>query len=243
VKNEKQKSILKKEKRILLLGIGSTENPIKPVNENCHRPLLTKYSTIPVQATRKFSTGDKHAIKSALHTLKEDYLKSAFVLNAMSNPYLKKDELRLLLYFYTQLFNSSGLFSTISQFKESGERVKFDYSANYGREGWLEAGKEGTMRYENFLLEEETIYVLDRMQDFQCNFTSSTIVTSIKRLHDFGYITVTEINLANTYEGRKVHNRTGTRARLRHIRLSEELQKKDISNRWIKPTKSTKLKN
>ena len=74
-------------------------------------------------------------------------------------------------------------------------------------------------------------------------FTSAKLIAALKRLHDFGYITITEINLANTYEGHKIHNRGKSRARLRHIRLSEEMQKKNLTNRWLnKRTKRTKPK-
>jgi uncharacterized protein YehS (DUF1456 family) len=82
---------------------------------------------------------------------------------------------------------------------------------------------------------------LDELLKLNIKFTSSKLVKALKRLHDFGYITITEINLANTYKGKKVHNRGKSRARVRHIRLSEEMQKKDLIKRWCKKdTKPTK---
>jgi len=87
MKNEKQKRILRSEKKILLLGIGTSKNPIKLVPENTSRTLMKKHSTIPVNE------------KTELHKLKEEYVYNVFLLNVISNPHLSKDEYRLAIYF------------------------------------------------------------------------------------------------------------------------------------------------
>jgi len=110
---------------------------------------------------------------------------------------------------------------------------------NYGEEGSLYVGRLNSKRHEEFLLDREVINLLDELRVFNIKFTSPKLIAALKRLHDFGYITITEINLANTYEGHKIFNRGKSRARVRHIRLSEEMQKKDISRRWLKRARNT----
>jgi hypothetical protein len=94
-KSERQKKELTLEKRILLLGVGTEKNPIKLVPENTHRSLLKKFSTAPALD------------KTELHKLKEDYINAQFILNALSNPYLLHQELKLIFYFYQRLWSSA----------------------------------------------------------------------------------------------------------------------------------------
>ncbi len=224
MKSEEQKRILRSEKRIMLLGVGTRRNPVKPVPENSARPLLKKYSLVTVNE------------KTELHKIKEIYNGEIFLLNIISNPHLLKDEIRLAIYLLHRLYASSELFLTI-------EVLEFDVEVNYGEDGLLHVGKLNSKRYEEFVLDRMIINLLDELRDLKIKFTSARLIAALKRLHDFGYITITEINLANTYEGQKIHNRGKSRARLRHIRLSEEMQKKDISRRWLnKSTKHTKPK-
>jgi hypothetical protein len=133
--------------------------------------------------------------------------------------------------------NAARLYSTL----ESTD--SFDFDSNYGEDGILNVGRTQNINSEEFFLEDEIIDLMEELKTLKIHYTSAKLTMALKRLHDFGYITITEINLANTYEGAKVHNRKSTRARLRHIRLSEEMQKKNLSNRWVrKPTKPTKPK-
>lgn len=225
MKPEEQKRILRAEKKILLLGIGTRKNPIKPVPENTLRPLLKKYSITPVNE------------RTELHKLKDDYIRKVFLLNVISNPHLSKDESRLAIYLLQKLYATSELFLTI----ESSE--EFDAEMNYGEDGSLYVGRLNSKRHEEFILDRMIINLLDELRALKIKFTSAKLIAALKRLHDFGYITITEINLANTYEGHKIHNRGKSRARLRHIRLSEEMQKKNLTNRWLnKSTKHTKPK-
>ena len=106
MKPEEQKRILRAEKKILLLGIGTKKNPIKPVPENTLRPLLKKYSITPVNE------------RTELHKLKDDYMRKVFLLNVISNPHLSKDESRLAIYLLQKLYATSELFLTIESSEE-----------------------------------------------------------------------------------------------------------------------------
>ena len=145
MKPEEQKRILRAEKKILLLGIGTKKNPIKPVPENTLRPLLKKYSITPVNE------------RTELHKLKDDYMRKVFLLNVISNPHLSKDESRLAIYLLQKLYATSELFLTI----ESSE--EFDAEMNYGEDGSLYVGRLNSKRHEEFILDRMIINLLDEL--------------------------------------------------------------------------------
>jgi hypothetical protein len=150
-----------------------------------------------------------------------------FILNVISNFHLTRDEILVALYLYTQLSVLPALFVTLKP------KAKFKPEKHFGDGDRIQIGKP-TSTYHDEIDLDSCRNLISELKNITKSMTSPRLVHILGNLHGFGYITITEISVHNTFEGYKVKNQDKIRSKLRHIRLSENMQKKDITAKWRK---------
>lgn len=214
--------------------LGSLSNPIKLVNESIVRDLLVKHA-------RHTSRGifDFNSLPD------QDY--DSFIMNVLTNPHLTFQEAKLAIYFHQYLPNEGTVYTT--SFSNS-----FMPAYTYGglfkdkkelRDGILIGTEDSIRGYVEYCDDDGEYVRLPDISEMLCmKLTSQKLLGLLKRLHDFGYITITDINEKNTYFKSKKNTEKKdkrTRARLRHIRLCRGMCNKDLSGRWL--PKKEKIKD
>ncbi|MCS6241452.1 hypothetical protein [Shewanella baltica] len=204
------------------MRIGTYDNPLKLVREGAPRELLLKHS-------RHTSRGvfDFHKL--------DDFGSNTYILNVLFNNHLTLQDVKLALYFYEELADGGRLFSTSSgNFRPANEYGEGFHTQDTYEEG-LVIGTDESFE-QDFIRTNKSGYfpsLLHLTTSMGMNLTPQGITKLIRRLHDFGYITVTDVTPANTYNPPVTGKKTKYRARLRHIRLCKGMCQKDISGRWI----------
>lgn len=204
------------------MRIGTSSNPIKPVSESTPRKLLLKHC-------KNTSIGffDFHSLPN--------FGNDTYILNVLFNSHLSPQEVKFAIYFHEELSKVGKVFSTSSG--------NFCPANEYG-EGFIEDGKycEGvviggidSIKQITCKTNEEGYFpsLMCLADSMGMKLTPQGMTKLVRRLHDFGYITVTDITPANTYTPPALHKKTEYRARLRYIRLCEGMRWKDISARWL----------
>jgi len=210
------------------MAIGSLFDPIKLVSESIPRELLIKFAK---------NTGrdefDFHALP--------DFGCECYLQNVLYNPHLTPYEVKLAVFFYEDLIDGGKIYTT--SFSDV-----FMPALRYG--GLFQVGKDfydgiacGNLESFNsdVIYSEDGYYPsLPKYTELMgMKLTAQRLLNLVRRLHDFGYITVTDITINNTYRKKSKNNEKAVRARLRHIRLCKGMQNKDITGRWL-PKKSSK---
>lgn len=199
------------------MRIGTSDNPIKLVSESTPRSLLLKHSR-----STSLDEFDFHKLPDS-----ED---DAYINNIIFNNHLTLQEVKLAVYFHERLAYNGAVFSTSNS-------EKFCPMKEYGDIdiGGLVIGSDGSFDQDIVDADEygEFPSLLNLTTAMGMQLTPQGITNLVRRLHDFGYITVTDITPINTFTPKKPSLKQTYRARLRHIRLCEGMRRKDISSRWI----------
>lgn len=209
------------------MQIGSFTNPVKLVSESSPRSLLLKHAKHTSQGVFDF------------HKL-PDFGHDAYTFNVLFNNHLTLQEVKLAIYLRDELNDGGRIFSTSSSnsfcpANKYGEGFRDDDGFKEG----LVIGSNGSMS-QNIIFTDDLGFfpsLLSLTQAMGMKLTPQGMTNLIRRLHDFGYITVTDITPENTFRPPVLSSTRHYRARLRHIRLCEGMCKKDITDRWISPMK------
>jgi hypothetical protein len=204
------------------MKVGSEYNPIKLVNESICRELLVKFATNTAVGVFDF------------HSL-PDFGRDCYLLNVLYNPHLTPYEVKLAVFFHEELIDGGKIYTT--SFSE-----KFMPALSYGDvfqvdDDYVDGiafGTEESLR-SGVIYSNNGYYpsLPGHTQSMGMKLTSQRIINLLKRLHKFGYITVTDITINNTYGLKAKAKVENPRARLRHIRLCKGMQNKDLTGRWI----------
>lgn len=217
------------------MRIGTENNPIRLVNESIKRDLLIKH------CRNTFSGGfDFHSLP--------DFGEDVYLRNVIYNPFLSGQEIKLAIYFFIELELESGkVFSTTVDSYDFvpvntyGE-LFFDIETDGMRAG-IAFGREDSLKSQVVFANTDGYYpsLAIAASSMGIKVTSHRLLALLRRLHDFGYITVTDITSRNTYDYENLASDTNdSRARLRHIRLCKGMQKKDLTNRWLPRKKNAR---
>lgn len=215
----------------------------------------------PVVLTPEISTSNKSLYESRVKLIEytsvkylsnEQTLRSLnlyseggkFLMNVITNPHFNFAETRIVLFLYDYLKGYTGGFFTVSErrktignFPTLGSKDSF-YSCFYHRQTTTEEhSKDDIISLPDVLFEHLNIVL-----------SPPRLTGIIRKLHSFSYITVTDVNFHNTIFGLATlreyvkselesveycRSLTSGRSNLKHIRISEYMDKVDISNKWI----------
>jgi hypothetical protein len=236
VRINKEFKIEKKKKNKEKVNIGTKNHPIKlkkindgDYSESKERLLLHKHTKKKIKG--KEDLGDDSLFKfKKLEVSGDEYF--TFSHNLISNPILTPQEIKLGLVLYYLLVGKKwgDIFITASR------------TLNYDNleELFVRKGKKLNM----FRIDENSILKGVLLNDFNTTINNQRLNEAITRLHQFGYITVTEVTPDNLYyKSRKRWNtaypdkiigKTNFRAYLKHIVLNPNMEKKILVNRWFK---------
>ncbi|NSM23266.1 hypothetical protein HT094_02285 [Shewanella sp. ZOR0012] len=222
-------------------NIGTEINPIILTPESSSPSLamndLYSKRDFLLECTRLGMTGQN------IEDLNRDFQESNYVLNVISNPYLDANLVKMALFLYTKLDEEGSIF-VVS--RSEVDEVNLEYYGSDGniylksRDGYVD------VKPYNFndirILSGEIFDVLNMVLSFP------RLTGSLRTLHRFSYITVTDINEHNTVDGVKLlreklknkkitsdkcHKYTLGRSPLKHIRISNYMRAVDLSDRWI----------
>jgi hypothetical protein len=176
--------------------IGTKEHPIKMqlkndgINTNVdyfERPLLhllTKnrlYSHAVLEAKDMFDF-------NKLHNIQDEYL--TFMHNLISNPHLKPTALKIGIALYSLLrwTEWGGMFVTTTK------KLNLDNIGNLGRVT-MRKGKKNKI----FFLYEDSRLIEILFNDFNISINSQDLNLALKSLHQFSYITITDVTPKNLF--------------------------------------------
>lgn len=217
--------------------LGSLSNPIKLVNESIVRDLLVKYARHTARGIFDFNSLPD-----------QDY--DCFIMNVLTNPYLTFQEAKLAIYFHQHVPNEGTIYTTSfsNLFIPAYTYGALFKDKEESREGILIGTEDSIKGYIEYSDDYGEYVRLPDITEMLCmKLTSQKLLGLLKRLHDFGYITITDINEKNTYCKSKKNTEKKdkkSRARLRHIRLCRGMCNKNLSERWLpKKVKMKKTEN
>ncbi|WP_306522198.1 hypothetical protein [Rheinheimera sp.] len=204
------------------MRIGTKKNPIKLVNESISRRLLLAHCK---------NTSSKHFDFHSLPNFGED----CFIENVLFNPHLTLPEVKLAIYFFGELADGGQIFTTsfAEDFRPAllyGDVFEVDEEFIDGMAIGSDESLRSEVAYSNEGYYTSLPLITSRMG---MKLTSQRLINLLRRLHDFGYVTVTDITPDNSYEPPNKADKKVSRARLRHIRLHNGMRKKDLTGRWL----------
>lgn len=221
------------------MNIATKEHPIKlkHINDDdnsfqIERPLLHKHIKKKVKGQNQDDEVELFKFKKLEPSIDEYFTYSH---NLLSNPVLTPQQIKVGLALYYTLFDKKWgeIFIT------STRNLDID-KVGYLGELVVKKGK----RIKKFNLSEQ-----DRLKDmlendFNITINNQKLNESINVLHQFAYITLTEITPENLYSKdkqtwnkkfpQKEIGKTKFRAYFKHIALNPNMEKKRLINRWIK---------
>lgn len=222
------------------MRLGDQHNPLKLMNENSKRPLLEKY------AQHTTDEGfDHNQIKS--------YGTENYIYNLIFNQHLTLAEVKLGLLLHEQLKSK-----VHGDVYDTSADLDFIPAYVYGcyiedkkgiKHHTILAGRKNSKQgFLDFRSDKEGSYngLYWSAKALGLNLTPQRFVSVLKRLHDFGYITITDISPDNCYESKKAKNGSNPlerRVRLRHIRLHKGAMKKIVFSRFIDKPRKSKTKS
>lgn len=167
---------------------------------------------------------------------------SRFIMNVISNPHLNYVESRIALFLYAEYLYGGGVFFLVSQ--NDLDDISL---ADLGEEEVFYSRKGNRSDIDCHL--KSNIKVLSNILCNSLNIAMSSprLTGVLRKLHGFSYITLTDVNYHNSQYGNEdlklklkegldheeCFKCTSGRAILKHIRVSEYLQRVDISKRWL----------
>jgi hypothetical protein len=220
------------------MNIGTNEQPIKLKNINdddesfqIERTLLHKHTKKRIKGKEQ-DGGDKLFKFKKLESSQDQYF--TYSHNLLSNRTLTPQQIKVGLALYYILFNQKWgeIFIT------STRKLDLD-KIGYLGELVVKKGQ----RIKKFNLNEQ-----DRLKDilesdFNITINNQKLNESLTVLHQFAYITLTEITPDNLFSGDKLEwnkrypqkeiGKTKFRAYFRHLTLNPNMEKKLLISRWI----------
>ncbi|MEL4295825.1 hypothetical protein [Shewanella xiamenensis] len=182
-----------------------------------------------------------------------------YVNNVISNPFLKPLEIKLALFLYEKYLFLDGGFVVVSD--KEREELKFselggkDYFYSRKINNYMEVSYHSKSDIENLL-------TLSRKK-LNIKISASALMSCLSRLHDFGYVTMTKIHYYNSEDGLRYlrllldgalecnesievfeldcQEKIKADSIVKHIRLSEYMQRCDMSNKWYSKLRCKKL--
>jgi len=222
------------------IKIGTKDHPIKLLLQGdgmkkdinyFDRPLLhllTKnrlYSNAVLEAEDRFDF-------NKLHNTQDEYL--TFMHNLISNPHLKPMQLKVGLALYSLLcWTKWGEMYITTTKKLNIENI------GYLGEVTIRKGK----RNKKFILDENSRLINILSNDFNISVNNQDLNLTLKVLHQFSYITITDISPKNLFSDSKKlwskqypekHiDKTKFRTYIKHIRLNFSMENKSLVRRWL----------
>lgn len=151
-----------------------------------------------------------------------------YVENIFSNPYLNHIEIKIALYLHKQLFAFDGeIFFINSRYTSTslGKTVGEDGAINFSDSSILPVSID------------EIKNLREELQNFNIIVSNQALSEAIQRLHDFAYITVTEICWSNVLERAvrkdiKLSDSQKSTIYAHHIRIFTMMDERNLTKRW-----------
>ncbi|MCL1095859.1 hypothetical protein [Shewanella kaireitica] len=197
--------------------VGAESNPIRFVQENVKRPKLELNSTLTPNGSGVFDFGKYKEIV-------DEY--NVFFSNLIFNPNFSLEEIS----FAALLFNSLALSNDELFWISDNEQIKL---REFGQSGLLYFTPD-----EAKVIEPINLPVI--INKHKLSFTQQEVIAMLNTLHDYYYITCTEVfegNLAKNTKGFDYINNAvslSDKAKLIHIRINCGMDEKHIVDKWIK---------
>ena len=203
--------------------LGSEDNPIRFVQENVKRPKLELNSTLTPNGAGVFDFGKYKEIG-------DEY--NVFFSNLIFNPNFSLEEIKFACLLSKSMVISNDRLFWISD----NEQFK---AREFGQSGLLYFTPDEAQVI-------EPINLPAIIKKHNLNFTQQEVIGMLNTLHDYYYITCTEIfdgNLAKNTKGFDYINNAvplSDNAKFIHIRMNYGMDEKYIVDKWIKPTNDKK---
>ncbi|MDF3124672.1 hypothetical protein [Rheinheimera sp. 1928-s] len=200
--------------------IGTKDNPFLATPESVERPFLIAAIEGGNHADFDFS--------------KWHETNDWFMFNSIYNTNLSHKEVRLLMFFHETTNNLGTIYETSTNGTTNVAR-------HYGEDNFIfvefpAATKlaENPLGYEFFFEDQECIALLTEIEKIGLKLDQKELAKMLYRLHDFGYLTVTDLIASNLKRPLKTvgEKPTSHRAKLRLVRVTNSMTHKELWNKW-----------
>lgn len=205
------------------LRFGSEDNPIRLLNDNSPRELITRCNRI----ARSGTVSDIDLGKLRGQSDVDPFM--VYVMNLISNPNIDEKTLRLGCWLYSDY--QADVEEIIYDLTDSEEKLTLK---KIGDEDFLYVGNPNTEKYEYF--DKSFTNLIKSLAKIHLKFTKPELIKSLTTLHEFYYITATDICYENSYlatedTGKSVKKIDAT-TQLAHIHITTAMTNKSIAGKW-----------
>lgn len=222
------------------LEFGTETNPLILEKINTPRPLISRCVRFNPEArnSSELVSIDFGKYRGKVERgIEKEY---AFLKNLLSNPHLSTNALKLGLYFNIYICdNSCDIDFNFFVLAKNNELLK------------MKQIFVGNPRTNQFLRCKDVKHFIDltlELKKLSSNMTKTDVISALQELHDFQYLTVTEVKYENSYIGRKARKKEAEsknreqdlkqptflseQCALVCITLTKQLFEKNFSGKW-----------
>ncbi|WP_040552510.1 hypothetical protein [Rheinheimera nanhaiensis] len=223
------------------LRYGTENNPIRLIQDNSFREMASRCPRIATGAG--IANIDLGKIRGDENT--DPFL--IYVMNLISNPNIDDKAVRLGCWLYSDSQLSLG--DVIYDLTDIGKRPSLRF---LGDEDYIYVGNPTTQKYQYY--EKKFPKLIKELSDIDIEFTRDELINSISNLHEFYYITATDICPINSFletkseihtKKEKQHEKilrsekyigkqkkVDSSTSLAHIHITTSLTNKSIAGKW-----------
>jgi hypothetical protein len=202
--------------------VGTEANPIKLVQENSKRPKLEKYSTLKKSDLGTYDFGKYKEIK---------YKADIFNNNLVFNPHLSANEIRLGFLIYELIGKEDGSVFWLTSGSDSS-------AGDIGDLGFLNIVKTRNTPFDIVPFEYKCLPKI--MKSYKLDMTKQEIIAALNTLHDFYFITCTEISEQNLASNTTNYNyitegkELNRDSKVVHLRINHGMDEIYVVDKWVK---------
>jgi len=205
------------------LRFGNEDNPIRLLNDNSPRELITRCHRIARSGTVSEIDLGKLRGQSDVDPF------MVYVMNLISNPNIDEKTLRLGCWLYSD--NQANFEDIIYDLTDFEEKLTLK---RMGDEDFLYVGNPNTEKYDYF--DKSFTNLIKSLAKIHLKFTKSELINSLTTLHEFYYITATDICYENSYlatdsTGKSV-KKIDANTQLAYIHITTAMTNKSIAGKW-----------
>ena len=153
-----------------------------------------------------------------------------YFMNLISNPNINEKTLRLGCWLYAD--NQAEFGDVIYDLTDANEKLRLK---GIGDEDFIYAGNPKTEKFEHF--EKPFTNLIKTLAKIHLKFTKQELIESLITLHEFYYLTATDICYENSYLGTvetgKSTKKISQQSQLVHVHITTAMTNKSIAGKWL----------
>tara|TARA_R110002050_G_scaffold276589_1_gene421830 strand:+ start:10429 stop:11103 length:675 start_codon:yes stop_codon:yes gene_type:complete len=211
---------------------GTQENPIRRIQDNLKRELISRCKDICEEGLE--TAPDLGKLRGASDYSDDEY---TFITNIITNQQLSHNAVRLGCFLY--IYENTGVEELVFDLSDFNKKFKDKNLADGTSDDFVYVISAKNSQPEMLWLPIK--HLLKLLMDAGIMLNKPELIACLIELHEFYYITATEICYENSLEHYKATGevkKVGSDSNLVHIHLTTSMQKKALTTKWLSYTKN-----